>query len=274
MGMEVLRLIRENSDINGLNQRGYTPLQVACIYNRLGIVRVLLAAGAKIDTLDKLGRTPLMNVIRSQSNNIIEDDKAFDRLLDGSLHLDNNNNSELHYLSRFNYPNRLRQLCKLSMMTNHININGMTPLHIAAQFGLYNNFKILSRVVPPNQWNPSDYQPLLNLVVGYNDEQSARIKMIESIVAVQRERVYANSHGYNALHVAIVNGLSTIAELLIDVYPDLINCLTNGGDSPLDLAIDNDRSVISYLMDRGGQVNRVNQGYTMMERDIELIKTM
>jgi len=58
---EVIReLIKRGADINFRDEKGYTPLIIACYNNRLETARLLLDSGANIDEGDSGGNTALM----------------------------------------------------------------------------------------------------------------------------------------------------------------------------------------------------------------------
>jgi hypothetical protein len=50
-------LINRKADLNAASDFGYTPLMIACIYRRVDIARLLLAAGADKRRVDVYGRT-------------------------------------------------------------------------------------------------------------------------------------------------------------------------------------------------------------------------
>lgn len=252
----VIILINEGVDVNEFNHMVYTPLHIACIYNRAPIVQLLLTAGADHNIVDKQGRTPLMNAIRCQSTTILDNTTLFNQLSDSQLHIDNHRNSELHYAARFN-SHIIQQLCEHRKLRDYTNSQGLTPLHIAARHGSFTNFDSLAKIIPTNQWNPENGQPILNVVVSSDDHIIARVQMIELIYQELKGEVYSDDDGYNGLHVAIVNGLNGMCELLIDLYPGIVNSTIKNGDGPLDLAIIHNHSIISYLMDNGAQPQRL-----------------
>lgn len=245
---EVNYAINHGYDINSFNQMIYTPLHIACIYNRPRIVKLLLDNDADISIVDRSGRTPLMNAIRCKSILILSDSELVDRLLGSELHIDNNMNSELHYAVRLNNVTLLRRLCEVPHNSNYLNNRSISPLHIAASEGLLESFELLMNVIPTKLWNSE--HPLLNSIASIHPSKSdIGITMIELVV--QHCHISLGLDGYNAIHLAIINGLDTIAELLMDLYPNHLDMITKDGYGLLDLATRYNRSMITVLMDRG-----------------------
>ena len=52
-------------------ERGHTPLHVAVLEKNIDLVRILVAAGSRIDTRDQLGRTPLEAAVRDSDAGIV-----------------------------------------------------------------------------------------------------------------------------------------------------------------------------------------------------------
>ncbi|MEO1624133.1 MAG: ankyrin repeat domain-containing protein [Bacteroidota bacterium] len=65
---QVEAAITANPDvINQKDQRGFTPLILACYNDNLGLARLLLDRGANVDAVDAKGNTALMGVVFKQN---------------------------------------------------------------------------------------------------------------------------------------------------------------------------------------------------------------
>jgi len=56
------KMIKEGIDLNQKDEKGYTPLIIACYNNKLDAATLLLESGANIDASDFGGNTALMGV--------------------------------------------------------------------------------------------------------------------------------------------------------------------------------------------------------------------
>jgi hypothetical protein len=59
-------LLRTGSDPNEADEDGWTALHAAAVFNHLQIVKLLLQAGAAVDTRTHRGFTPLLNAARAE----------------------------------------------------------------------------------------------------------------------------------------------------------------------------------------------------------------
>jgi uncharacterized protein len=60
---EVARLISEGEDVAAVDDALFTPLHLACQQGHVAVARVLVAAGAPVDSRDSYGDTPLWRAV-------------------------------------------------------------------------------------------------------------------------------------------------------------------------------------------------------------------
>jgi serine/threonine-protein phosphatase 6 regulatory ankyrin repeat subunit B len=57
--------------INAVDKEGKSALHIACSYNSLGVVRVLLANGANKNAIDNMGETPLITAAKEGNDRVV-----------------------------------------------------------------------------------------------------------------------------------------------------------------------------------------------------------
>lgn len=63
--------LAENTDLNGQDEQGYTPLARAVEQNKTGLVRILINAGADVNLSLQSGFSPLLLAIRARNNSLV-----------------------------------------------------------------------------------------------------------------------------------------------------------------------------------------------------------
>lgn len=142
------------------------------------------------------------------------------------LRLTPHENSAVHIASRFGHELIIREICtRCSSLLMKPNLDGDTPLHVAARAGHLGVVSFLLKQI--TDWTAFDIE-------------SGRAHGLEMLR-------WGNKRNNTALHEAIGNGHLQVADLLIEVDPQLVNYENHNGESPL------------YLAARGGMTEMVNQ---------------
>lgn len=126
---KVQTLLKTDVDINERDEKGNTPLHYAARVGRLAIIRLLVEQGADVTIENQAGRTPLDIV---QSNHYVKSTRLLSKVMEQQLQSADMN---LHEAVQ-----RLNQEKTVALLDNGMNINsrdvnGNTPLHIAATTG-------------------------------------------------------------------------------------------------------------------------------------------
>ena len=133
--------LASNGDI--LNAAGSRPLHVAAQDRNIDVSRLLVRAGASINTPDANGMTPLMAVLKSSPLEVQKDWQ--DRVVlvrellaagaDATLR-DKHGSSAAQYASALEDPEPLKMIVwKIPEAINFVDADGETPLFVAARFG-------------------------------------------------------------------------------------------------------------------------------------------
>ncbi|OWM88730.1 hypothetical protein CDL15_Pgr002497 [Punica granatum] len=156
--------------------------------------------------------------------------RSLKRLLDETpsliLGLTPQENSIVHIASQFGHVSVVQEICtRCKSLLTKPNIDGDTPLHVAARAGQLGVVSSLLKQMIE--------EPAFDIESGGN----CRLEMV----------MWKNKRDNTALHVAIGNGHLQAAELLLEVNPQLVHYANHDGESPL------------YLAARGGMVEIVNR---------------
>lgn len=240
------------SDILGAQDiSGATPLHEAVRYGRTDIAELLLKAGAKVDALDSIGKTPLLLIMPIESQF-----KSYSTLLSHGANINQKDmygDTVLHVATMADAPvNVLELLVKKGAMVNERNKQGVTPIEIAIEqehseqvdFFANSGADIFAEDMEGNS-------PLSKALDRPTPDM---LKML-----VGKENISAkDSSGNTALHIAIQKDApAEYIKYLIDAGSD-VNARNKNGDSVLFIA---------------AQKNRRDAGDMLLEKNADIFAT-
>jgi ankyrin repeat protein len=151
-------LLDHGGDVSGKDNSGATPLHAAAVTGNYGVASCLLERGANSNDRDSAGRTPLhVAVVQSHAKEDTDKFKQFKRverrfeelftlLLDKGADLnaiDNRKNTPLVLAAENGSIALVRAILERGGSPNSKNIEGYSPLHIAARIGNRDVVKLL-----------------------------------------------------------------------------------------------------------------------------------
>lgn len=298
---KVYTFISQNPDIiTAKNSEGITPLHFAAITDNLKLAKLLLLRGADIHTKDYNGRTPLYWAARETCPDIVDllvkkgaDVNATD--LEGltPLHCvarwsgcdrskriteillkakakpeirDKYGRTPLHWAAYKNTDKVLDLLLSVGANVDAKDNDGKTPAFFAIMNGhdylaeaLYEMSKMKTDPPKPRQLYEAalkgDKQAVIVFLDKYPDLVNARFHGVSEFSSWEVKLD-------TPLHAAAENGHNEVAELLITKYKADINAINNQGESPLNLALWNEKRATAILfIKKGANVNFTSKGF-------------
>lgn len=140
---QVQALLRKGANVNTTDPTdpsAPTPLHLAAKYSRLGLIQILLNAGAKINAKNRYGYTPLHCAA------IYNGSKTVETLLNAGANInatDLMDYTALHWAAYHNNNETVTTLLNAGADTDATNIYGDTPLHIAYK----NDYKKVAKLI-------------------------------------------------------------------------------------------------------------------------------
>lgn len=210
-------LIEKMSDINAANTYGATPLMFAAEFANPGVVKMLLSKGAEVEKKDKYGDTALLYAvysfkdIKKTDNNVYETVKL---IVSGGADVKITNdikNTPLHLALINEYNKTAAYLIEKKSEVNAANVNGMTPLMIAAEFANPGLVKmLLSKGAEVNMKDNSSRTALFFAVTSYRDVNKKESDIVEVVKALVSKGAEVNirTPGVKVEGVVDVDGVS------------------------------------------------------------------
>lgn len=280
--IELLYQYQANPDIQ--NKLAKTPLHLAAEHDHSIAVEKLIPLVTNIDAPDHLQQTPLHTAILSNSLNAL---KALLPHADCQAQ-DEDGHQAMHLAADSGYPDCITLLLQYNIPVDPLQKEGYTPLHIAADRGHIQALTILlaHHSVEYDVTNEAEQTPLhLAAANGHSDAIALLIENNPtSVYAANYDKNTAlhlaamhghteathllinytnldinNVIGQTPLHLAIIAGQTTTAQLLIDKHAD-IEARTQEHETPLLLAISyNNTRMITLLLDNNANIEAADK---------------
>ncbi|EGG16687.1 ankyrin repeat-containing protein [Cavenderia fasciculata] len=219
--------------LNGVNDKGYTPLHIASCNGYEDIVKLLIDNGSSIDSISDTMETPLYLACANQ----------FESIVRALLLVFDNNEKRKEYINQFTTHGstalhvavlRRNESIVQLLLANGADVHaikkdGSTPLHVAATI---------------------DYHEIIPILLEFGS----------SLTSVNR-------FGSTPIHEACIKGNYKSLKVLLLNQPELVNFKDKDSSTPLHLAcnivnkeVSNYRQVIKVLIEYGVDLDAVDDG--------------
>lgn len=231
-----------------INREQKTVLHLACIKGNLQVIDALLAAHSPVEELDSDGRTALDEAILHGQSAVVslllahQADVKHVRPSDGRGPLDT--------VCIKGFAGMIEPLVNAGADLTQRDRSGQSPLDLALAYKNPNAVAALLRL--------SSRKPEAEAIIDEAMERATlkgRTEVVRYLLNAGFDPNRATPVGSTYLHDAALKGRKTIVELLLDRHA-AIGAKDQDGETPLhDAALGGDPSVIALLLDRGANVN-------------------
>lgn len=254
----------EGSTVDQPNAKGWTPLQIACWYEQIEIVKHLIQVGASINQANEQGLTPLH--IACAKGNV----SLALLLLKAKANLnavDKYDKTPAHWAILNGHAEIVEYLIKSRMKLDIQDKYGKTVLHIACSGGLKNLVEQLIEaganlnIVDEDQDTPlhtatlAGQTTVMNLLISAGANVGVVNKKGKTALDIAKE--FRSEEGKTLLHLACRKGSISMARYLVKLGID-INSQDDKGWTPLHDVCDAGLRMTEVLHELGANLNAKN----------------
>ena len=244
--LAIIRLLLDyRANINALDEDGRTPLAWAIIKSKIEVVQFLILKGARVDTVNVRGNTPLIHSKSTEISRFLLEAGA-DGIID---HLSNyaDVGTALHCAAKNGNCTTVALLLEHKANINIRDKDGRTPLACAViKLKIEVVRCLISKGASVNTVNVRGNTPLIH-------SQRVEISrlLLEAGAHETIDHLNNSAEVGSALHSAAWQGNLAMVELLLQ-YRANINLMDQSGRTPLDLAVLKNRvKVVEFLVGQG-----------------------
>ena len=254
-------LLEKKSNVNIVDENGYTPLHIACSKGYTDAARLLLRSGADVNAVVPNGLTPLQIAVNNGNTDIIG------LLINANADLNKfseNDKAPVHVASVDGYNG----LPQINAYINTANPAVYTPLCIAAMKGRTDIVKLLllSKAeidMPVQVKDPLMHDSVYSITPLYAASEKGYTDIVKLLINANADVNTVSRFGYTPLHIASANNHPDIVRLLLSSNVD-VNATTIIGYTPLYIASKRGYTeIVKLLLQSGADVNfQSKNGYT------------
>jgi len=241
------QLIQKGANPNVLDKNGNSPLHWAVFYRKQEMICLLVKYGADLNLQNYDGESPLHWGCSAEGSAALA---AGLISLGAWPHIqDVSGQTPLHYASAIGDLQTMVVLLRAGAPINVEDDEGDSPLHWATRENQSLAVRLLQQAGASGKLQNEDGETALHLAVELNEE-SLVSQLLQNSSRDQSSLNLLDGEGCSPLHLAVVQGNVSIAQLLINSGADV----SLGKYTPLSLALQNEqKSIASLLVDSGAQ---------------------
>jgi len=251
-------LINSGIDLNQKIGHGLPPLALACYYLNIEITKMLLTAGADVNTTYDKNKTALTQTCEAYQQPEEQVLSIVQLLLDHGAEVNlvkGNNDGALQYAAMFGYPEIVNLLLKTGAEVNKKGGYGRTALIYAATASHGDSLQSLKYLLEAGADINATNDPKENALFEHltrHDNPAVAEFLIDNGIDLKA----TNQSGDFALHWAAFCGRPNIVNLLLDRGFD-IDSKNQKGNTPIERAMSFQKmEVVKLLVERGANLDK------------------
>lgn len=227
----VREFISKGANINVRDDKGNTPLHIACEHHRImtPTIDILLKAGADPSLVNKHGCTPLLTMLLHRPTTVqIAALALIQKMSEAALNVqDITGNTALHYAIQDEFTTIIDKLLDSGVDVNLKNNYGQTPIYMAIENNdLGSVRKLLAerasiQIKDTGRYTPLDYAkrtvPMIaakkRMARGRNAKNEAEIALVNATEIeklLEEEMNYLDTRGINNININQYNNMNTV----------------------------------------------------------------
>ena len=232
----MLAFLKEfNSDPNVKNKEGNTPLHIACMWDNLSGVKLLILYGASMYAKDIHSNTPLSLALLDNHISIVS-------ALLREFRCDPNDGVSLHIACEHGNLSIIKTLIRYGASVNDEDVDGNTPLSLAV---LHGHARIMSALVSEFGCDPNDGVSL------HTACEHGNLSIIKTLIRYGASVNDEDVDGNTPLSLAVLHGHASIMSALVSEF----GCDPNDGVSLHTACKHGNLSMVKTLIKHGARPN-------------------
>uniref|UniRef100_A0A6J0V738 Transient receptor potential cation channel subfamily A member 1 n=1 Tax=Pogona vitticeps TaxID=103695 RepID=A0A6J0V738_9SAUR len=247
-------LISMGAKIDSVDIEGRTPLLLATSCASWKIVNLLLSKGANVELKDHLGRNFLHLTVLHPGGlkHLNEHFLKMQHIKDLVTDEDNEGCTPLHYACRQGVPLSVNSLLQLNVSIHSKNRDKKSPLHFAASYGRINTCQRLLRDMEDTRLlNEGDKKGMTPLHLA---AQNGHEKVVQFLL--KRGALFLCDYkGWTALHHAAFGGYTRTMQVILNTNVKATDKVDEDGNTALHLAArEGHAKAVRLLLDDGAKI--------------------